>query len=327
MRKKLLIFGGFLIAVLLAAALLLFFVQRTVLLEGPLAVKTHVVIPKGASVKSIATILEREGVINHPTIFVLWARFTGLNQKLKAGEYEFNPGIDQGAVMEKLVSHVTVDHFITIPEGLTSAEIVTLLNEKDLLNGNIINIPLEGSLLPETYHFDRGDQRRKIIAKMAKTRDELLDKLWNARAENLPFKSKEEALVLASIVEKETGVTDERAKVAGVFINRLRIGMRLQSDPTVAYAVMDGSGKMTRPLSRADLKLNHPFNTYVIKGLPPAPIANPGRAAIEAVLQPEKTKALYFVADGTGGHAFGNSLVEHNRNVAKWRKIQKQKKN
>ncbi len=321
MRKKIIFIGVFIIAMILGLALFLFYVQHMVLLDGPLEKNTHIVIKKGASVKSIANILNDNGVIDKPFVFTIWTRFLGMNSLLKAGEYEFPKAISQGHVIAMLVNHNVVDHFITIAEGLSSRQIITLINSEKLLDGVVNIIPKEGSLLPETYHFSKNDKRANIILAMQNAQDNILQKLWDKRAKNLPFKSKFQALILASIVEKETGINAERAKIAGVFINRLNIGMRLQSDPTVAFAVMDGKGKLTRPLRRADLKLKHPYNTYFIKGLPPTPIANPGIAAIKAVLNPDDTKALYFVADGSGGHAFANSLAQHNRNVAKWRKI------
>ena len=229
-------------------------------------------------------------------------------------------------VIEILRSGETLVHRLTVPEGLTSREIVALVNGAEKLSGEIAELPAEGSLLPDTYHFARGDDRGELVARMRQAQADLMSSLWKERAENLPLASPEEAIILASIVEKETGLAEERNLVAGVFVNRLNKKMRLQSDPTVVYGVTMGKAPLGRPLSRKDLKTKTPYNTYTNAGLPPGPIANPGRAALEAVLQPTKTDHLYFVADGSGGHAFAKTLAQHNRNVAKWRKLQKQKK-
>jgi UPF0755 protein len=288
---------------------------------GPLDSEVTVVVPQGSGVRAIANRLADEGIIEHPRLFALAARVSGQHGRLKAGEFAFPPALSPQAVLEKLVEGETVDRFVTIPEGLTSVEIVALLQQAPALEGEIETVPAEGTLLPETYHYERGIARPALIAQMQAVMDKTLAELWAARAPDLPLSSPQEAVTLASIVEKETGVAGERAKVAGVFINRLRRGMRLQSDPTVAYALTEGKVAMERALTRQDWKLDHPYNTYQIAGLPPGPIANPGRAALEAVLNPAETDAFYFVADGTGGHAFAKTLAEHNRNVVKWRKI------
>ncbi len=215
----------------------------------------------------------------------------------------------------------------TLAEGLTSHEIVALVEQAEALEGAVEAVPSEGSLLPETYHYARGDRRGDLVVRMSRARDELLRVLWPGRAPNLPVATPEHAVVLASIVEKETGVAGERPLVASVFVNRLQKGMRLQSDPTVVYGLTGGTGPLGRALTRKDLQAPSPNNTYLNRGLPPGPIANPGRAALEAVLNPAQTAFLYFVADGSGGHAFAKTLAEHNRNVAKWRKFQKQNAN
>jgi len=224
--------------------------------------------------------------------------------------------------MEELVAGEVVVHRLTLPEGLSSAEIVALVGAAPALAGEIVESVPEGSLLPETYHYVYGDDRAELIARMQTAMEAALDELWPARAEGLPFSTPEEAVVLASIVEKETGVTGERALVAGVFVNRLRIDMLLQSDPTVAYAISRGGIVLDRPLRRFDLEVDDPYNTYRHRGLPPGPIANPGRAALEAALHPAETGAYYFVADGTGGHAFAATLDEHNVNVRRYRDMQ-----
>lgn len=288
---------------------------------GPLEEARSVVVPQGAGVRAIAGRLAAADVIVQPEVFILAARATGQHAKLKAGEFAFEPGMSQRAVLAKLVSGETVDRFITVPEGLTSAEIVALLRADEALSGAIETTPEEGTLLPETYHYELDAPREDLIRRMRGAMDAALAELWEARAPNLPFDAPRDAVTLASIVEKETGVAGERSMVAGVFVNRLRRGMRLQSDPTVVYALMEGAGPLDRALTRQDWKVEHPYNTYRVDGLPPGPIANPGRAALAAVLDPAETEALYFVADGTGGHAFARTLDEHNRNVAKWRRI------
>ncbi len=290
---------------------------------GPLTGPVSVVIPTGAGLRPIAAQLETAGVIRNPFVFILAARVRGQHGSLKAGEYAFDSAVSQQAVLEKLVQHDTVVRRVTIPEGLTSVEILALLEEAEGLVGVIETLPDEGALLPETYHFAYGDPRVGVLERMEAEMAQALDELWRVRMDGLPFTDKEEALTLASIVEKETSVPEERPRIAAVFINRLQRNMRLQSDPTVVYALTGGRGPLGRELTRLDLKTDHPYNTYEYPGLPPGPISNPGRASIEAVLNPLITDELYFVADGTGGHAFAKTLEEHNRNVARWRRLQK----
>lgn len=285
-----------------------------------------VLIERGKGVSTIAEVLEQEGVITQPLLFKIAAR---LSDSLKAGEYEFPAQVSMAEVMRMMVEGEVYDRKITIPEGLTSYQIVKLLNAREDLEGEVTELPKEGSLLPNTYHFVKGESVQDKIDQMQSAMTETIDELWEKRASNLPIKTKEEALILASIVEKETGVAGERKRVAGVFINRLRKGMALQTDPTVIYAITmgkmkdDGKGPLGRRLLRKDLQIDSPYNTYKYPGLPPGPIANPGRAAIKATLNPEEHEYIYFVADGTGGHAFGKTLAEHNRNVAKWRQFRR----
>ncbi|TVR98479.1 MAG: endolytic transglycosylase MltG [Rhodospirillales bacterium] len=290
---------------------------------GPLEAEATVVIERGAGGAEIAGQLADAGVIGNPYVFLLGTRFAGLGGALQAGEYRFPPGISAQAAAEMLATGATRVHRITLPEGLTSKQVVGLLQDIETLVGEVDGVPPEGSLLPETYHFARGDRREHIVARMTQAMERTLAELWPARAADLPFDTAEEALILASIVEKEAALPEERPRIAAVFINRLRIGMPLQADPTVAYAVSDGEGSLARPLTRADLRAPSPYNTYAVTGLPPGPIANPGRDSIRAVLNPAVTDELYFVADGTGGHAFARTLAEHNRNVAKWRAHQR----
>ncbi len=230
------------------------------------------------------------------------------------------------AVVGILQTGKTVVRRITVAEGLTVAEVMDRLYQTEGLEGDITTRVSEGTLLPETYHFSYGDSRDAMVLRMRTAMDKAFEELWNRRARNLPYETAADALVMASIIEKETARADERARVAGVFVNRLRRGMRLQSDPTVVYGVTDGTGALGRPIRRSDLNNPHPFNTYVHKGLPPKPIANPGRASIEAALNPAATDDLYFVADGEGGHAFARTLTEHNRNVARWRRLTKKQR-
>ncbi|WP_425403923.1 endolytic transglycosylase MltG [Hwanghaeella sp.] len=282
-----------------------------------------VIIEPGSSLRAIARQLAENGLVRDARVFAVGARLDPRHTRLTAGEYRFPAQVSALEIIDKLARHDVVQHTVTIPEGLTSSEIVDLLRLQEDLVGDIPAVPAEGAFLPETYQYTRGATRRMILDRMAVGLEDLKTTLWPERAADLPFSTWEEALILASIVEKETGVASERGKVAGVFVNRLRRGMRLQSDPTVSYGITLGKQPLGRLLTRTDLRTPTPYNTYVIPGLPPAPICNPGRDAIAAVLNPTPTTALYFVADGTGGHAFANTLAEHNRNVAKWRRIQK----
>jgi UPF0755 protein len=289
---------------------------------GPLPAPANVVIPRGAGLEAIARQLAEAGVIADTTLFSLGAKISGKARGLKAGEFRFPAAVSPEQALAILERGETVVRRVTVAEGLTSVQVVALLGEAEGLDGTIDAVPPEGSLLPETYHYSWGDDREMLVRRMERSMRETLARLWEGRAGDLPFETPEEALVLASIVERETGVADERGLVAGVFVNRLKRGMRLQSDPTVAYGIAGGDG-LDRPLTRADLRAATPYNTYVIAGLPPGPICNPGLASLEAVLRPAETDYLYFVADGTGGHAFAKTLAEHNRNVRKWRRLQR----
>lgn len=290
---------------------------------GPLAEQSVVFIPPGSGLVRIAQLLEAENVIEDQRVFRIGVRVLGVARSLKAGEYAFPAQVSMRDAVSIIASGDVVVRRLTIVEGSTSQEAVALIEAADGLEGSLTAVPLEGALLPETYHYRRGDKREDVLERMKRSRDRVLAELWEGRAEGLPISTPEEAVILASIVEKETGVADERGLVAGVFINRLRKGMRLQSDPTVIYGITLGAGPLGRELSRRDLRKDSAYNTYVIKGLPPGPIANAGRASLAAVLNPESTSYLYFVADGTGGHAFAKTLREHNRNVAKWRKFKR----
>ena len=292
---------------------------------GPLTEPKVVVIPSGAGLDLISNTLMSNGIVQNPTVLVLGAKISGEARNLRAGEYRFPEGVSPRDVVAILKSGRTVARRLTFAEGLTVHQVVEKLRTSDGLAGDVTHLPEEGSLLPETYHFSYGDERDGLLARMTDGMSDLLGELWPSRDKGLPYATIQEAMVLASIIERETAVGDERGVVAGVFINRLRLGMRLQSDPTVAYGIAPGG--LGRPLTRADLANVNPYNTYVIKGLPPAPICNPGAASIRAALNPVKTDYLYFVADGTGGHAFARTLAEHNRNVAKWRRARRGQSN
>ncbi|CAN5639849.1 endolytic transglycosylase MltG [soil metagenome] len=292
---------------------------------GPLDEPVNVVIEQGQPTTGIAMTLEREGVISDHRLFVIANYLTRSRAgPLKAGEYEFPAEASISQVLSILRSGRAVVHKVTVPEGWTSAQVVKRVNAHEALIGEIEEIPAEGTLLPDTYVFQRGVERNVLLARMRDAQAALLDDLWDKRASDLPFDTPEEALILASIVEKETAVADERQEVAGVFVNRLRRGMRLQSDPTIIYGITNGDRSLDRPIRRSDIDEATPYNTYRIDGLPPTPIANPGREAIAAVLQPGSTDHLYFVADGTGGHAFARTLDEHNANVRRWRQIERE---
>ena len=294
----------------------LFFVA--LVMPGPMKESKTIVIPRGSSVSEIARLLDQNGLVIHPLLFRAASRLMAKDQ-LKAGEYEFHPGQTVLDIADVLHEGKGIIRQFTVPEGLTSYEVTSLLQTATGLTGTITNVPDEGTLLPETYNYSFGDTRASLIERMQRDAQTILNDLWEKRAENLPLKSPREAVILASIVEKETGkLADERGLVASVFINRLRLGMPLQSDPTVIYALTNGSGTLGRKLTRADLVTPSPMNTYVNAGLPPTPITNPGRAALEAVLHPQNSDYIYFVANGTGGHAFAKTLDEHNKNVAKW---------
>jgi UPF0755 protein len=292
--------------------------QRTIEAPGPLAEPTAVVIPRGGT-ERIAEALREGAVISDPRLFALAAWLSRGEGPLRAGEFLFPARASLAEVLRVLREGRAVQRRLTIPEGLTARQIAALLERAEGLTGETPSFA-EGALLPETYAFSWGDTRASVVRRAAAAMDQALAEVWAQRAPGLPLASAREALILASIIERETGVAGERGLVAGVFVNRLRRNMPLQSDPTVAYAAGQGM-PLDRPLTRADLDREHPFNTYRNRGLPPGPIASPGREALRAATRPEATEFLYFVADGTGGHAFARTLEEHNRNVARWRAL------
>lgn len=284
--------------------------------------ETIVVLRSGAGVIEIGSTLAEAGVIRSATAFRVAAQLTGADRGLRAGEYRIESRASLADVVETLRSGEVVRHFVTIPEGWSVAQAIDILNAETVLTGEVSEIPAEGSLMPDTYEVTRGETRDAVIARMQAAQTALMEELWPTRAQGLPFSTPEQAVILASIVEKETGIAAERPRVAAVFVNRLRLGMRMESDPTVIYGV-SGGRPLGRGLRRSELDRPTPYNTYQIAGLPPTPIANPGRAAIEAVLNPPQTQDLFFVADGTGGHIFAPSYEQHLANVARWRAIER----
>ncbi len=311
------------LGVLLAAGGAFLYGKHLFETEGPHDEAAVVMLEPGMGVRAIASRLEREGVISNANVFLAGVRLNRAERALKAGEYEIPPHASMAAIMGILREGRSILHRITIPEGLTSLQAMQLVEAHPVLVGEMPETPPEGSLLPETYSFTRGMTRAEIVADMQAAATRVMDELWDGRADDLPFKTREEAIILASIVEKETGVASERPRVAAVFVNRLKVPMRLQSDPTIIYGLVGGQGALGRPIRRSELDRVTPYNTYHIDGLPPTPICNPGRASIEAVLNPPETDEYYFVADGTGGHAFSRTLSEHQARVREWREIER----
>ena len=283
--------------------------------SGPLTQEKTIVVARGASAADIGAQLAQENAVYLSFIFRIAARTVG---SLKAGEYALPARASAFDIARIMNQGLSVARMFTVAEGLTSAEIVGLLNNDSVLTGTINGLPAEGSLLPETYRYSYGDSRAGLVARMQKAMQEKTNELWGGRENGLPLKSVGEAVVLASIIEKETGKTEERPRIAGVFYNRLRQNMRLQSDPTVIYALTGGKKELDRALTHEDLLFPSPINTYTSDGLPPKPICNPGRAALEAALHPEHNVFLYFVADGSGGHTFAADLAAHNKNINFW---------
>ncbi len=296
---------------------------------GPATESQAVLLERGSGLIRIAHQLELNGVITDALVFRAGVMLRGGERDLKAGEYAIPANASMADVFEMLRDGDVIEYAITAPEGYTSAQIVAVINNSEILTGEITEIPAEGTLLPETYLVTRGMTRTEVLERMASAQDALMAELWPNRADNLPFETQEQAIILASIVEREAGGS-EHDQVAGVFVNRLRRGMRLQADATIIYGINGGqplynSRGERRPLLRSELNnADNPYNTYFVDGLTPGPISNPGRAALEGVLNPADTNALYFVADGSGGHVFAATLAEHNRNVARWRQIERE---
>src|SRR6266702_2041072 len=292
---------------------------------GPLQDDKVVNIPARAGMTDIADILQREGVVDvNPWAFMGGVFAMKASSELKPGEYSFQKNASLRDVIGTIVEGKVVQHSVTIPEGLTSEQIVTRLSENDIFAGAVREMPREGTLLPETYKFPRGTTRDQVLQRMQQTQKRVLAEIWERRNPDIPVKTPEQLVTLASIVEKETGKADERSRVAAVFVNRLRQRIKLQSDPTIIYGLVGGRGTLGRPIKRSEIQQPSPYNTYVIDGLPPGPISNPGRASLEAVANPARTRDLFFVADGTGGHAFTATYDQHQKNVAKLRTMEKQ---
>jgi len=293
---------------------------------GPLDSDKIVTIPKGLGIRDISELLVQEGVIEQPWIFMGGVFVMKARDELKAGEYQFTKHASLRDVIGTIVDGKVIQHQLTLAEGLTSEQIVERILENDLLTGNIREVPREGSMLPESYKLVRGTSREQLISRMQQAQKRVLQEVWDHRAPDLPLKSPEQLVTLASIVEKETGRPEERSRVAAVFVNRLKQRMRLQSDPTIIYGLVGGKGSLGRPIMRSEIEQATPYNTYVIDGLPPGPIANPGRASLEATANPARTKEIFFVADGTGGHAFAENLEQHQKNVSRLRAMEQQQR-
>jgi len=295
---------------------------------GPLQEDKVVNIPARAGKRDIADALQREGVINvNPWVFIGSVFALKASSDLKPGEYSFQKNASLRDVIGTIVEGKVVQHAVTVPEGLTSEQIVSRLTDNEIFTGSVREIPREGTLLPETYKFPRGTTRDQVIQRMQQAQKRVLAEIWDRRSPDVPLKSPEQLVTLASVIEKETGKADERSRVAAVFVNRLRQKIKLQSDPTIIYGLVGGKGTLGRPIKRSEITQPSPYNTYVIEGLPPGPIANPGRASLEAAANPARTRDLFFVADGTGGHAFTETYDQHQKNVAKLRTMEKQIQN
>lgn len=316
-------FFMFLVLIVIAGGAALFFGKQRFDAPGPLPQDKIVEIPRGLGTRAISDVLVRQGVIDEPYVFIGGVIARRARGGLKHGEYKFRAHASIADVVDTMIEGKVVRHLLTIPEGLTSEEVVAKLLSDDALEGQVEEIPPEGTLLPETYQFTHGMTREQMIRRMQQQDKHVVAEVWQHRSPNLPLKTPEELVTLASIVEKETGRPDERSRVAAVFINRLKRKMRLQSDPTVIYGLTGGKGSLGHPLLKSEMEKPNPYNTYLIDGLPPGPIANPGRASLDAVANPARTKDLYFVADGNGGHVFSETYQQHVKNVMHLRAIEK----
>jgi UPF0755 protein len=331
-RSTLVVVGNaiftFLIVAMVLAGGVFFYGKKTIEAQGPLAEDKVVNIPPRAGMTDIGDILQRNGVITADR-WTFIGSVLALNARsgLKSGEYLFQKHASLRGVINTIVEGKVVQHSVTIPEGLTSEQIVARLQDNDIFTGSLKEQPREGTLLPDTYNFPRGTSRDQVINRMQQAQRKVLAEVWARRNPDIPVRSPEQLVTLASIVEKETGRADERSRVAAVFTNRLRQRIKLQSDPTIIYGLVGGKGTLGRPIRRSEIQQPSPYNTYVIDGLPPGPIANPGRASLEATANPARTRDLFFVADGTGGHSFTETYDQHQKGVAKLRAMERQQQN
>lgn len=331
-RSTLVVVGNAIFTFLIIAMLLVggafFYGKKTIEAKGPLAEDKVVNIPPRAGMTDIGDILLRAGVISADRwTFIGSVLAMNARSGLKSGEYLFQKNASLRDVINTIVDGKVVQHSITIPEGLTSEQIVARIQDNDIFSGSLKEQPREGTLLPDTYNFPRGTPRDQVIHRMQQAQKRVLTEVWSRRNPDVPLRSPEQLVTLASIVEKETGRADERSRVAAVFTNRLRQRIKLQSDPTIIYGLVGGRGTLGRPIKRSEITQPSPYNTYVIEGLPPGPIANPGRASLEATANPARTRDLFFVADGTGGHSFTETYDQHQKGVAKLRAMEKQQQN
>ena len=331
-RNPFVVVGNAIITIVLVAmigvGLVYYYGRQTIKAPGPLQEDKIVNIPSRAGMADIAEVLQREGVIDSNRWAFIGAVFAmKARSDLKPGEYNFQKNASLREVIATIVEGKVVQHSVTVPEGLTSEQILARLGENDIFAGGVREIPREGTLLPETYKFPRGTSREQVIQRMQQAQKRVVAEIWEHRSPDIPIKSPEQLVTLASIVEKETGKSDERSRVAAVFTNRLRQKIKLQSDPTIIYGLVGGKGTLGRPIKRSEITQPSPYNTYVIEGLPPGPISNPGRASLEAAANPARTRDLFFVADGTGGHAFTETYDQHQKNVARLRAMEKQIQN
>ena len=325
-RHPLVVAGNAVISLFLvmavAAGYVLYVGKQRFEAPGPLQEDRVVNIPHGSGIRDISDVLTREGVIDQPWVFIGGVLLLKAREGLKAGEYQFRAHETLSDVVTTLSEGKVVEHQISIPEGLTSEQIVGRLMDNDVLTGNIDEIPAEGSMLPDTYTFTRGMTRAQLIRHMQHAQQRLVSEIWARRTSDLPLKTPEQLVILASLIEKETGKPDERTRIAAVFVNRLKQKMRLQSDPTIIYGLVGGKGSLGRPIMKSEIDQPTPYNTYQIDGLPPGPITNPGRASLEAAANPARTRDLYFVADGTGGHVFAETYEQHQKNVLRLRQVE-----
>jgi UPF0755 protein len=331
-RNPFIVVGNAIITILLFAMIgagaVYYYGKQVLETPGPLAEEKIVNIPTRAGKRDIADVLNKEGVTDvNPWVFIASVFALKASSDLKPGEYAFQKNASLRDVIGTMVEGKVVQHAVTVPEGLTSEQIVGRLSDNDIFTGSVHEIPREGTLLPETYKFPRGTSRDQVIQRMQREQKRVVAEIWERRSPDVPVKTPDQLVTLASIVEKETGKPDERSRVAAVFVNRLKQKIKLQSDPTIIYGLVGGKGTLGRPIKRSEITQPSPYNTYVIDGLPPGPISNPGRASLEAAANPARTRDLYFVADGTGGHAFTETYDQHQKNVAKLRAMEKQIQN